>query len=101
VSMQFTILLRCISCECLGEKKYRAAFTPLPSGPEVWAEFDCSVVPGTRYELLLKGMFPPHCDGRPCVGEFQRFKFSGDLTAVDRVKLETEEWERQNNVRGK
>ena len=93
--MMFRTMLECQNCEKVYDGRYKGTFRPIPDGQPVTIEMDCSMVPGMEYELLLKGVFPPHVEGRPCVSEILSFSALGRLQAIDWLKRETEKLESQ------
>jgi hypothetical protein len=78
------ILLVCQRVEWLGERRFRVLFRQFPHGQDlIEAELDSPAVPGERYELLLKGVFPGYLNGTPCVGGMLAFTCREALTAGD------------------
>ncbi len=78
------ILLECLKVEKIGDKQYEAKMSPVPnSGHLLTVILDCPVVPGTLYELMLRGVYPGTDINHSCVGPMLSFSAPEHLTAVD------------------
>jgi hypothetical protein len=86
------IVLMCERVEQVSNGLFRVRFRGFPNGPEfIDAELDCPAVPGQKYHLLLKGMFPGYPEGStssaPCLSDLLAFHARQALRATD---LQTE-----------
>lgn len=67
------IVLLCVSAERWDAKRFVNKFRQFPHGKDIIeAHMDCPAVPGTKYHLLLKGLFPGYAGG-PCSSDMDSF----------------------------
>jgi len=77
------IVLMCDKVERIAERKYRSWFRQLPHGQsQIQAELDCPTVPGTKYSVLLKGIFPSFQNNQECVTDLLSFSSGEHLKAI-------------------
>lgn len=77
------VLLKCTLVRQITEKVYLASFLPVQKNglvietTPIEIEFDCPVVPGTYYSILIKGKYPISGLSNPnteCVGDILSFR---------------------------
>lgn len=82
------IMLLCTSVEQVKYKDqlaFRCKFQQMPHGRDVIEVIhDSPAVPGTYYNVLLRGLFPPSCNNQPCVSDILQATFRETLTSVSR-----------------
>lgn len=79
---------RCEQAEINGEKAFRATLRQHPHGIDLITVYMTSPpVPGQKYVLMMKGIFPSSYSDRPCVCDVVSFMAREQLTGVD---LQTE-----------
>lgn len=92
------VLLECVTCERAGKENYRSRLRLLPdgSGSCVGVDTDCPLVPGTEYELLIKGLFPGYAQNIPCIGNVASFCADGRLEGLDLNDHKIKKYEESN-----
>lgn len=77
------VVLVCQRVERLDAKRYRCVFRQFPRGTDlIEADMDCPTIPGERYNVLLRGVFPGYAENRCCVSDVLSFTCRETLKAI-------------------
>ena len=93
------VILECRSSSTIGVKKYRNVLFQVGGVSGVEVDTDFPLTPGSYYYVMLKGIFGGCNEGRPCVGEVERFSVNQQV--VDGITYEQEiNWLKQRQSEG-
>jgi hypothetical protein len=63
------VVIVCVECKKLGEKRFFSTFkstNPKPIDVNVGVETEYPTVPGNKYHIALRGIFPGYSSNGPC-----------------------------------